>query len=75
MEGEAKSAETPEAFLNALGDSLKGKDGADTDLVEILVAHILKAAPAKNAVANAKDAILKLAVERANPSKQGAANG
>lgn len=41
--------------------------GLDAGLAEILKAHILKVAPAQNAVAQAKDAILKLAAERASP--------
>ena len=56
MEDEAQSPETPAAFLDALGDSLKGKEGFDVALADILKAHILKVAPAKNAVALAKDA-------------------
>lgn len=75
MEDEAKSAETPEAFLDALGDSLKGKEGVDVGVADILKAHILKAAPAQNAIAQAKDAIVKLAGERANPPKSEVANG
>lgn len=75
MEDEAQSPETPAAFLDALGDSLKGKEGFDVALADILKAHILKVAPAKNAVALAKDAILKLADERANPPTPEVANG
>ena len=75
MDGEAKPLETPDAFLKALGESLKAKDGVDTDLAAILTTHILKAAPAANAVALAKDAIVKLASERADPPKAEAANG
>ena len=67
MDSEAKPAETPEEFLNALGDSLKEKEGIDIGLADILKTHILKAAPAQSAVAEAKDAIVKLAGERANP--------
>ncbi|WP_157089887.1 hypothetical protein [Bosea sp. WAO] len=75
MEGEAAPLETPDAFLKALGQSLKAKEGIDTDLTGILTTHILKAAPAQNAVAQAKDAIVKLAAERANLRKMQAANG
>ena len=60
-----KPIETPEAFLVSLGDSMKGKEGVDIDLAKILTIHILKVAPAQNAVTQAKDAILKLAGERA----------
>lgn len=75
LENEPILAETPEEFLNALGDHLKGKEGTDVGLTDILNAHILKAAPAQNAVAQAKDAIMKLAGERANPPKPEVANG
>ena len=69
MNGEEKPLETPDAFLQAVGKSLKEKDDVDTDLAAILTRHILTVAPASNAVAQAKDAIVKLAGERANPSK------
>ncbi|WP_421694418.1 hypothetical protein [Aestuariivirga sp.] len=75
MEGEAEAADTPDQFLKALGKSLKGTEGVDASMADILEAHILKAAPAQNAVAQAKDAILKLAAERANPPKPGVDNG
>lgn len=67
MGGEAKPLETPDAFLKALGESLKAKDGVDTELAAILTTHILEAAQAPTAVAHAKDAIVKLAAERAKP--------
>jgi hypothetical protein len=70
-----KSEATPEEFFNALEDHLKGKEGTDVGLTDILKAHILKAAPAQNAVAQAKDAIVKLAGERANPPNPEVANG
>ncbi len=75
MDDEAKPLETPDAFLKVLGESLKAKEGVDTDLAAILTTHILKAAPAPNAVVQAKDAIVKLAAERANPPKVEVANG
>ncbi len=75
MDSEAKPVETPEAFLNALGNSLKEKEGVDVGLADILKTHILKVAPAQNAVAGAKDAVLKLASERANPAKPEVADG
>ena len=68
-------ADTPHNFLNALGQSLKTAEGVDAGVANILEAHILKAAPAQNAVAQAKDAILKLAAERSNPAKPEVANG
>ena len=75
VEDDANAAESPDAFLKALGESLKGKEGVDAGLADILKGHILKSAPAQNAVALAKDAILKLAGERANPPKPEVANG
>ncbi len=75
MDSAAKSAETPEAFLKSLADSLKEKEGVDTDLADILRIHILKAAPAQTAVAEAREAILKLASKRANPPKSEGADG
>lgn len=75
MEDEAESAETPSGFLKAMGEKLKGKEGVDVGLAEVLKTHILKAEPAQNAVAQAKDAILKLAGERANPHGPEVANG
>ena len=75
MDGEAKLTETPEAFLSALGDSLKGEEGVDVELVDILKTHILKASPAQNAVAQARDAIVKLASARSSPLKSEVGNG
>lgn len=75
MEGEAEAADTPDAFLKVLAESLKSKEGVDAGVADILKTHILKAAPAQNAVALAKDAILKLAGERANPPKPEVVNG
>ncbi|UPJ68333.1 hypothetical protein [Bradyrhizobium sp. 191] len=51
------------------------REGVDAGLADILKTHILKAVPAQNAVAQAKDAVLKLAGERANPAKPEVANG
>jgi hypothetical protein len=61
--------ETPEEFLDALGNGLTRQTGTDVDLTAILKTHILTISPAQNAVAQAKDAILKLASKRANPPK------
>lgn len=74
MEGEAEPADSPEVFLTTLGESLKQRESLDAGLAEILNVHILKAVPAQNAVAQAKDAILKLAAERAYPPKPEVAN-
>jgi hypothetical protein len=75
LEGEAEPADTPSAFLELLGESLKGKQGVDIGLAEILKSHILKVAPSQNAVAVAKDAIVKLAAERATTPKSEVADG
>jgi len=74
VEDKAETADTPEIFLIALGESLKGKEGVDVGMADILSTHILKAAPTQNAVTQAKDAILKLASERATPPKPEVAN-
>lgn len=74
VEDKAETADTPDVFLIALGESLKGKEGVDVGMADILRTHILKAAPAQNAVTQAKDAILKLASERANPPEPEVAN-
>ncbi len=75
VEDEAEPADTPDTFLKALGESLKGKEGVDVGMADILKTHILKVGPAQNAVTQAKDAILKLASERANPPQPEVANG
>jgi hypothetical protein len=75
MEAEANVVDTPDAFLKVLGESLKEKEGVDAGMAEILKTHILKVVPAQNAVAQAKDAILKLAGERASPPKPEVASG
>jgi hypothetical protein len=75
VEDETKTENSPDAFLLALAESLSGKEGVDKGLADILKNHILKVAPAQNAIAQAKDAILKLAGERINPPKPEVANG
>jgi hypothetical protein len=75
MADEAETVDAPEAFLKVLGEGLEAKEGVDIGLANILKTHILKTAPAQSAVAQAKDAILKLAAERANPPKPEAENG
>ena len=75
MEGEAKEPETPATFLTSLGQSLRNQEGVDIDLVDILRAHILKASPTQDAVAQAKAAIVELAGKRANPPERGEPNG
>jgi hypothetical protein len=75
MDGSAELLETPDAFLMALGESLKAMASIDSELAAILTTHILKAAPEPNAVAYAKEAIVKLAAVRANPPKLDVVNG
>ena len=72
---EKEPTDTPDEFLRTLDESLRQREGVDVGLVDILKTHLLKAAPVQTAVAQAKDAILKLAAERANPPKPGVVNG
>jgi hypothetical protein len=65
----AAEADSPADFLANLCNALREKESIDLGLTDILVKHLLTAAPAVDAVAKAKDAILKLAGERANPPK------
>lgn len=67
--------ESTEEFLNCLAESLQASEGVDVRLVEILKEHLLKVQPAQNAIALAKEAIMKLAYHRANPPKAENANG
>jgi hypothetical protein len=75
VEDDSNAVESPDDFLKALGESLKEKEGVDAGMADILKNHILKVAPAQNAVAQAKDAILKLAGDRASPPKPEVASG
>lgn len=67
--------ETSAEFLANLGKTLCEKEGVDVGLAKILTAHILKGEQVLHAVAQSKDAILKLASERANPPKPEEAHG
>ena len=73
--GDAQATDTPEVFLAKLGTALGAQPQADAELATILTAHLIKADPAQNAVASAKDAILKLAAERASRQGGGAEHG
>ncbi len=66
---EAAAAEPSSSaeFLTSLGKSLRERENVDIGLADILVKHLLTATPAVDAVAKAKDAIVKLAVARADP--------
>jgi hypothetical protein len=65
----APEAESPAGFLVNLSNALREKENVDVGLANILAKHLLIATPAADAVAKAKDAVLKLAAERANPLK------
>ncbi|WP_158745262.1 hypothetical protein [Acidisphaera sp. L21] len=71
----AAEVETPADFLANLGNALRGKENVDVGLADILAKHLLTASPAVDALSKAKDAILKLAAERADPPNPEAANG
>ncbi|HYD07164.1 MAG TPA: hypothetical protein VEC60_15615 [Reyranella sp.] len=58
-----------------LGKALRERENIDTGLADILAKHLLTATPAVDALAKAKDAVLKLAVERADPPKPEAGDG
>lgn len=75
MQDDAAPVETPESFLANLAGTLRNKEGIDVDLADIVHKHILTTSPAKDAVALAKAAIVKLADERAAPPKAEAVNG
>lgn len=67
MDQQSAEGDQPPSFLSSLSDRLRQQEGADTDLVAILEAHILVDAAAPDAVAKAKAAIVALATERALP--------
>jgi hypothetical protein len=67
----ADGLETPAEFLSALGKTLRENEQIDPDLAEILSGHLLTGTPANDAVMKARNAIVKLAEERAVP-KEGA---
>ncbi len=71
----AAEAASPADFLVNLGKALREKKNVDTGLADILAKHLLTATPADDAVAKAKDAIVKLAVARADPPKPEAGDG
>ena len=54
-------------FLGALAQKLQHQTDVDTDLAKVLTKHVLVVAQSANSVQLAKDAILKLASERAQP--------
>lgn len=66
MKSESDITETPDTFLSTLGESICNNSLIDRELANILSIHILKAIPSSDAIAQAKNAILKLANERAS---------
>lgn len=61
----AGEANSPEAFLTRLSETLQASDGVDADLASILSTHLLTVTAHASAVANAKAAIVALAAKRA----------
>lgn len=71
----ANAVESPADFLADLGTALREKEDTDVGLADILAKHLLTVAPAVDAVAQAKAAILKLAGKRAHPLPPEVADG
>ncbi len=71
----AAEVETPSDFLANLGNALREMENVDVGLADVLAKHLLTAAPTVDALTKAKDAILKLARERADPPKSEVADG
>jgi hypothetical protein len=55
-------------FLTALAKRLEGEPDVDAGLAKVLTTHVLVASQAANSAQLAKDAIVKLAAERAKPA-------
>lgn len=62
---EEQTARTPAAFLSELGNALKSREGVDPDLANLILQHILTAAPDQNCVEQASKAMAALADARA----------
>ena len=56
---------SPGAFLAQIGTDLQAARQADKDVAAVLAKHLLIAAPSDNAVALAKEALVRLAEQRA----------
>ena len=69
MDVEGNAADPHYGFFNELIKRLKEEQQADIGLALVLEAHLLTSTPTDDAVGQAKDAILKLAAERAVPLK------
>jgi hypothetical protein len=69
------AGDTSEEFLKSLAESLRSEENIDLGMADILVNHIIKVAPTLDAIDQAKDAILKLASERAQSAELEVTNG
>lgn len=67
---EVDAAETPEEFLAWVSEKLRESADVDADLASILADHLLTATPHADAVANAKAAIVAVAVKRVAPTEE-----
>ena len=67
----SEGPETPEALLKRTTKAIRATEGADPDLLDILVEKILVLSPSENAVADAAKAIEALAEERAAETGDG----
>lgn len=67
---EVEPAETTDDFLAGVSENLKSLAEVDADLAEVLSDHLLTATPDADAVANAKAAIVAIAVKRAAPTEE-----
>ncbi|MEO9631251.1 MAG: hypothetical protein ABJG14_12525 [Sulfitobacter sp.] len=69
VQAEVGPVETPDVFLAGVAETLNASADMDADLASILSDHLLTVTPHANAVANAKAAIVALAVKRAAPAE------
>ncbi len=69
VQAEVGPPETPDVFLAGVTKTLNASTDMDADLASILSDHLLTVTPHANAVANAKAAIVALAVKRAAPAE------
>jgi hypothetical protein len=69
VQAEVGTMETPEVFLAGVAEGLNASADMDAGLSSILSDHLLTVTPHANAVANAKAAIVALAVKRAAPAE------
>ena len=71
QETPSEGPETLETLLKRTTDAIRATQGADPDLLDILVEKILTTSPSRNAVADAVKAIETLAEERAAEAGDG----